>query len=270
MSVELIPIVYWITQDSAVSYEHSLQGLVQKFAPAAQALLRQHAPSDRSGWEAEALVHRALFEMQQKLFNQYLPKLEPGRTKSVGCLWPTWEKSVLVRLGKDRLHDLTPLPEGNGLVYDLNLDDGSRYEYRFYRNDSLEQRFIWFRQAMKDEVRSEKHALGPDKQIAETADPVDSRTAPKHHDCAEEWHDVTDSDDWRAFKDKTPGNDIKVRKARSRAKARLMAALRILCRPPAQSVSRQYLERLRKAPDGQRKPILDEFLRRYPGEENET
>jgi hypothetical protein len=266
-SVDLNPIVYWITRESDATHTDNLRDLVRSFRGRAKNLLLKHAPPERSGRDADSLVYLALFSLQCKILNQYLPALKPQKNKSISCLWPSWnETGMKVLLDTGNVHTLRPLPEGNGVVQHLTLPDGRDYVYTFYRNDSVEQRRKWLYQALEDEARGEKRALGREIQIEENAVQIDT-TPPvfaaldrKNH--LKELLSITDSADWKLLLGNGLG-DPADRKRRQRAKDRLLVADRILTRSPEDPVAQTYVERLRKAEDGERKPILNEYSNRY-------
>jgi hypothetical protein len=268
VAADFVPIIYWITQDSYSSYDESRQEILRTFRPFAKALLLRHAPPERSGCQPETLIYLALFSLQQKIFDQYLPKLERSRLRSIGCIWPSWQRGGMkILLENGMIHNLMPLPEGNGALQHLDAD-GCRYAFKFYRNDSLSQRQKWLHRVLKDAAQDEERALGrkTEIQLEEGAEFVDNQTDRSPGGCTQEWRAITDRDDWKACLRKAPGDPPAERKKRQRAKCRLLAAYNILCHPLRSGASKTYLERLRKTRDGERKPLLDDYLRRYPEE----
>jgi hypothetical protein len=266
MPIELLPIVSWITQDSGAPYEDSLQQIVSSFHGLAHKLLVRHAPPEKSGCEPRDLVFKALFALQREIFDQYLPPVEARRERSVGGIWPDWAlPSMKVALDTGQIYSLSPLPEGNGSKHEREVD-GVTYKFTFYRNDSEQQRRKWLYKMLEEEARSEGRSSHrkQDVQLDESLPLQDESAASMEAGLRlREWRSVTDRDDWRTAFRASKGDAPVERQARSRAKARLRAAYIILYRSLPSGASRPYLERLRRAGDGERRAVLDEYLRRY-------
>lgn len=276
MPIEL-PVVFWLCDKADSSYADSLAETVRNFRPHAKAKLSRYVPPNSSFRDPQSLVYLALWSLQQKILGQYLPKLEPGRTKGVGCVWPWWETGGMkVEYGDKRLHMLRKLPKASGEEGRDRLPDDLEYKYRFYRNDSVEQRQTWFRHFLEEEARKEVRGLDPDDKTEEYVDLPDNRRldASERGVLKEQLLNlraITDLKDWQVINRKAPHDVPAERKRQERSQKRFRAADEILkLRSPA---AKSYYKRLVQANDSERSEILDEYIRRYakqskkPGDE---
>jgi hypothetical protein len=265
MAIELEPVVLWVFQEPNCSYPDRRDELMRAFAGAAKGLLARYAKPERSGMTAEQLTYMALLKMQLRLLGQYLPAISATAAKSAGALWPFWEQTGMkVLYDRDRVHHVSPLPDGNGAVYPLKVADGREFKLTFYRNDSEDQRRTMIYGLLKAEALSEKKALvrelplDADLQVssAEPWDPVSGS------DEIHKWRSITDPQDWKdAAVEK--GSAGAVRKRRERARRRLRAAHQILTLSHTSESARIYLGLLQRCEVRERKDKLQEYVRRY-------
>jgi hypothetical protein len=258
--IDLIPIVYWMTQKSEENYADSLANILRLSRGQSRALLVRHAAPERSGRDPETLIYLALWSLQCKLLDQYLPPISASQTRSVGQLWPWW-KGMKLRVGPERIFELNKLPAGNGVKHTVRLPDGEECIFRFYANDSEDQRRYWLFRELEDEALREKAGLGREQQIDDDVERKAQHAGPQTSTEILEWIAITDPDDWREAS--SEGGDAAKRKRRQRAKGRLEAARSI--RDASSQIAKAYYERLRAAPPKDRRSILDEYSLRHAG-----
>ncbi|HLJ51205.1 MAG TPA: hypothetical protein VKU01_34590 [Bryobacteraceae bacterium] len=267
--MNLLPIVSWIKQDSEldVSYDDALEEIISKTTRIAKIYQVKYAPPEKSGLAPRHLVQVAMFCLQRKIFDQYLPPIEPKRIRSIGYLWPIWGRNeITVALDSGKLHAITPLPPENGVLQEREID-GVPYKFKLYSNNTEQQRLAWLHRELEDEARRERGA-GPSKrddQLDEAQQFVDTGSDFGAIDqLFKEWLSITSSGDWQTIENTSRSDTAKERKERSRAAARLMAGYNILCNPLPSGRSKRCLDRLKTAEDADRKGILDEYLRFNP------
>ncbi len=176
-----------------------------------------------------------------------------------------------LRLENDQVYQLSPLPEGNGTLQEREID-GVAYSFTFYSNDTERQRRKWLHKMLEAEARGEERKIARRKgeaQFEEGWDVEDDGAATSSIDAGlklREWVAVTDSSDWKLVFRSPKGETAAERQAHSRARKRLLAAFNILFHPLPSGGSRPFRNRLLRTEDGERRPILDEYLARYPEE----
>jgi hypothetical protein len=261
MGIELIPVVYWVSQDSEVGYTETLLELVRTLRPFATSILRRYAPPERSGLCPEALIYGGLMELRHKILDQYLPVVEPNRVRSVTCVWPWWDNTGIKVLASGYVETLRPLPAASGTTSSL---EGRGWTYKFYRNDDIEERRRWVCHLIKEQARADERSLGDevplDENVAQAGGPIMKRGEFGSKSDVSDLVSITDPADWRDARAK---GDSKTRKRCQRATERLRSAYKILELSLTQSFAKAYLHRLVEAEGRERQSILNEFFKRY-------
>jgi hypothetical protein len=267
MGIDLIPAVYWITQNSDVEYGDTRLDVFRMFRRYAGSVLGRYAPPERSGRDADALIYDGLLELQRIILDQYLPPVEPERVRSVACLWPWWERTGMKVLAGGCVDKLKPLPDGNGGAHCL---EGRGWTFHFYRNDSVEQRRIWVCHLIKGQAREAGRELSHDLQLDEESLP---RPAPPRYDPFKDKFEIldlisiTDPRDWSDARLKGSAPDERQR--RHRARERFRTARRILYFALTEPVAKSHLKRLSKTEPLNRRTILDRFNPLYPRDDQD-
>ncbi len=261
MPIELLPVVYWITQDSAASYADTLAEIAMHLRPFAFRLIVRHAPPERSGLFADAVIYPALQALQHRILDQYLPEVEPNRVRSVACVWPWWQNTGMKVIAGGAVRDLRPLPAGNG---DKHRLDETGWELKFYRNETVEQRYKWVHQHLENIVLEEKRRMPRDLRLDESRPPATGPAAKRgaFGDMGDyrAWLKITDPADWR---DRLATGGATPRKRAQHARERLKAAYLILQLSITENYAKAYLERLKDADAARRRTLLNLFYERY-------
>jgi hypothetical protein len=260
MPNELVPIIYWLTQESPVDYGDTLLALVDGLRRTAKRVLARDTREDWSGANADGLIALAMMELQSRILDQYLPEVTASGQRSVGRMWPWWEH-IKIRYGKDHIYTWTRLPDKDGETRE-QLPDGE-YRFKFYRNDDRSARTRLLHQIIKEGVFRERKFAFNNVPFQEHFDPPDSRVPiPKIVELKEfvkVLRSIVDSDDLRLADE--PGHDES--DAERQGRARAMRVLRVACylinRCDRDRVASVYIARLEKAPDGKRGRILREY-----------
>lgn len=270
MRTQLYPIVCWLTQDTDQSYDESLDEILVYFRPAADRYLLRFCPVNRRGYDAISVIYLVLESLQERILDQYLPLLEPNKTRAVSCVWPRWkETGIAVRLKSGRIETLEPPLPADQERQTRSFEDGFQYEFTFYRNDEPEQRRRWVHHELREMLRNEREVEQLKREEpADDASPGTS-TPPSFARTAEEDDFLRklrriDPEDFAIAMSEGDGEDSAGRKRRQRALEKVFAAAQILMRSARDPVAGTYLARLREALDAkERKKTLTEYFSRY-------
>jgi hypothetical protein len=270
MRTGLYPIVCWLTQDTDQSYEESLDEIIGHFRKPAERYLENFCPANRKGYDSVSVTFLVLEALQQLILDQYLPELEPGRTKAVSCVWPRWEKSgMAVKLKDGRLATLKPPFPADEARQTRSFDDGSQYEFTFYRNDEPRQRRRWVCHLLREMLRNEREREqlsreSPlDDASAAMAAPASFEKEAENAEFLEKLRRLVPDDFDIVLRD-GEGENPTERKSRQRALQTLFAAAQILNLCSQDAVTRSYRDQLAQATDArERKRILTLYFSRY-------
>ena len=264
MAKELVPIIYWLTQESPVDYGDTFLALVDGFRRTAKRVLARNSREDRSGCNADGLIALAMMELQSKILDQYLPEVTASGQRSVGRMWPWWEQ-IKVRYGKNQVYTWTKLPEQDGETSE-QLPDGE-YRFKFYRNDDRSARTRLLHQIIKEGVLKDSKFLLNNLPFEQNFDPPDSQTPVSKVLEVKEFvgllKAIVDSNDLRLVDEPGHGENDAARQARSRAVRVLRVACFLINRSARDAVAKACIARLEKAPDGKRGAILRGYFKQY-------
>jgi hypothetical protein len=268
MRIELTPVVCWLTQETADSYEDSLRWVLVSFRDAAERYLSTYDPWNRSGYDHDSLVYVALHSLERTILDQYLPRLRRDEAKGVNCIWPWWKTTgIKVALESGLVDSLPPELAEDGELRTAVLADKCRYGFTVYLSETPGQRHRWLRHAMRQTVREERPSKVIEMEVAmddstpEPADRASSVDDIADKEFLQRVRAIVDSADYRAATNED--TDTAARQRRHRAIERLRTAGQIIVRAAWDQVARTYWDRLREAADGARRRILDTYSRRY-------
>lgn len=267
--IEFVPVICWIKQDYRWEYTAARDEVVRACRPYAKTMLWRKATPERTGLAADRLTHDALLDLQRIILDQYLPPVEPNRVRTLGRLWPWWNRTGMKVLTGGSVQTLSPLPKEDGATCIL---EPCGWKYRFYLNDSEERRRKWVLHLISELARKEKGATAKEQQMPEDT-PGSSRSSrrsaePSFRDDQSaiiDWQSVTDPDDWRDAA--LTESDQNSRQRRSRAQRVLFAAWEILQLSLTDPIANIYVDRLKKAKPGDRRALIQDFVDRYKKEE---
>lgn len=270
MHIELYPIVCWLTQDTGQSYEESLDEILVSFRDAADRYLGRYCPANRRGYDAISVIYLVLQSLQDRILDQYLPLLEPDRTKAVSCVWPRWEETgMAVKLKSGRIARLEPPLPADQELQTRSCDDGFLYKFTFYRNDKPEQRRRWVHHELRELLRNERESEQTRRETPADDSSPGMAAPPSFEKTAEEDDFLQklrrmDPEDFAIAMSERAGEDAAGRKRRQRATEKVFAAAQILMRSGRDPVAETYRDRLQEAADlKERKKTLTEYFSRF-------